>query len=277
MRVLLFCLLLAVSALHLCAQDTLHLYRVEPIPVAHAHNDYLHQRPLIDALENGFTSIEVDVYLRKSDRLLVAHWPTGTWFNKRPIEELYLSPLLTILEKNGGRIYPDRTLLLYVDFKNRGAEAYMQLRELLKPLRPYLTRFHNGQVEAGAITVILTGHAPNELVLAQQERWCALDGGLGDLDEPQRSVYHTPVVSAKWQSVFDWNGKRKPMPPKQLARLKTYVRRAAEKGMRLRFYHTPERERLWRTLVENGMTLINTDELQRFNAWWHREGKQNPF
>ncbi len=88
MRALLLCLLLVISALHLCAQDTLHLYRVEPILVAHAQNDYLHDRPLVEALENGFTSIEVDVYLRRSDRLLVAHWPTGTWFKKNPIEEL---------------------------------------------------------------------------------------------------------------------------------------------------------------------------------------------
>ncbi len=188
-----------------------------------------------------------------------------------------MSPLLKILEQNNGRIYPERTLLLFVDFKNRGAEAYIQLREKLKPLRPYLTRFSRGQVEAGAITVILTGYAPDELVLAQQERWCALDGGLGDLDDPESSVYSTPVVSAKWQSVFDWNGKRKPMPPKQLERLKTYVRKAAEKGMRLRFYNNPERERLWRTLVENGVTLINTDELERFNAWWQQEGTQNQF
>jgi hypothetical protein len=29
---------------------------VEPLPRAHAHNDYEHERPLLDALDHGFTS-----------------------------------------------------------------------------------------------------------------------------------------------------------------------------------------------------------------------------
>lgn len=33
-----------------------------PLDRAHAHNDYEHARPLIDALERGFGSVEADVY-----------------------------------------------------------------------------------------------------------------------------------------------------------------------------------------------------------------------
>ena len=42
---------------------------------AHAHNDYLHERPLLDALDHGFMSIEADVYVMPllSDSLYVAH------------------------------------------------------------------------------------------------------------------------------------------------------------------------------------------------------------
>ena len=39
---------------------------------AHAHNDYMHERPLFDALENGFRSVEADVF-SKGDSLYVAH------------------------------------------------------------------------------------------------------------------------------------------------------------------------------------------------------------
>ena len=34
-----------------------------PLAQAHAHNDYEHDRPLLDALEHGFTSVEADVWL----------------------------------------------------------------------------------------------------------------------------------------------------------------------------------------------------------------------
>jgi len=39
---------------------------------AHAHNDYGHNRPLFDALKEGFTSVEADVFLM-NDSLYVAH------------------------------------------------------------------------------------------------------------------------------------------------------------------------------------------------------------
>ena len=32
-------------------------------PAFHAHNDYLHSRPLLDALDQGFDSVEADVFL----------------------------------------------------------------------------------------------------------------------------------------------------------------------------------------------------------------------
>ena len=44
----------------------------QPLAQAHAHNDYEHERPLFDALEHGFTSVEADVWLVDGE-LLVAH------------------------------------------------------------------------------------------------------------------------------------------------------------------------------------------------------------
>ena len=34
-----------------------------PLEKAFAHNDYEHERPLYDALQNGFTNIEADIIL----------------------------------------------------------------------------------------------------------------------------------------------------------------------------------------------------------------------
>src|SRR5688500_5296112 len=43
-----------------------------PLTNAHAHNDYEHPRPLLDALDRGFCSVEADIHLVEG-RLLVAH------------------------------------------------------------------------------------------------------------------------------------------------------------------------------------------------------------
>src|SRR5690242_5509037 len=43
-----------------------------PLTRAHAHNDYEHTRPLLDALDQGFCSVEADVWLIDGE-LRVAH------------------------------------------------------------------------------------------------------------------------------------------------------------------------------------------------------------
>src|SRR6478672_5812077 len=52
--------LLVVAALSGRAQSD--STEVVPLANAHAHNDYEHARPLYDALDQGFTSVEADVY-----------------------------------------------------------------------------------------------------------------------------------------------------------------------------------------------------------------------
>src|SRR5256885_4523438 len=55
---------------------------------AHAHNDYEHPRPLLDALDCGFLSVEADVFL-VNGQLLVAHDREKT-SPQRTLQSLYL-------------------------------------------------------------------------------------------------------------------------------------------------------------------------------------------
>src|SRR5882672_7559979 len=61
------------------------------LPHAHAHNDYEHTRPLLDALERGFCSVEADVWL-VNGQLLVAH-DLKDGKAERTLRALYLDPL----------------------------------------------------------------------------------------------------------------------------------------------------------------------------------------
>src|SRR5438876_12079434 len=87
----------------------------EPTPLihAHAHNDYEHPRPLFDALDCGFCSIEADVYLIDG-QLVVAH-DVDKAVSSRTLEKLYLKPLRDRVQHHGGRVYrggPSVTLLV---------------------------------------------------------------------------------------------------------------------------------------------------------------------
>jgi hypothetical protein len=54
-----------------------------------SHNDHAQKRPLEDALQNGFRSVEADIWLDHGD-LRVAHLPVGFVGTLR---QLYLEPL----------------------------------------------------------------------------------------------------------------------------------------------------------------------------------------
>src|ERR1700753_3540208 len=94
------------------------------LPNAYAHNDYWHKRPLFDALDNGFTYIEADIYERDGS-LIVAHILPGL-NPHRTLESLYLKPLLDHVSQNNGKIYPgyDHPITLMIDIKSGAEKTY---------------------------------------------------------------------------------------------------------------------------------------------------------
>src|SRR6476469_2222716 len=77
--------------------------RTRPLWRAHAHNDYDHPRPLFDALDHRFGSVEADIYL-VDGQLLVAHDPVDL-DPTRTLESLYLDPLAARVGANHGSVY----------------------------------------------------------------------------------------------------------------------------------------------------------------------------
>src|SRR5437870_3378437 len=114
-----------------------------PLIRAHAHNDYEHGRPLFDALERGFCSIEADVWL-VDGQLLVAH-DRHQVKSERTLQTLYLDPLRERVRRNGGRVYANGPeIVLLVDVKSEAEKTYAALREVLKPYSDVLTTYRVG-------------------------------------------------------------------------------------------------------------------------------------
>ena len=97
----------------------------QPVPLlrAHAHNDYEHERPLLEALDRGFSSVEVDIHLVGGE-LLVAH-DLEDVVEGKTIQRLYLDPLRAHVEAHNGAIYPDAPpLILLIDIKSEAEPTY---------------------------------------------------------------------------------------------------------------------------------------------------------
>jgi len=230
----------------------------QPLLQAHAHNDYEHPRPLLDALSHGFTSVEADIYL-VDGKLLVAHDRSGVRPD-RTLEALYLEPLRQWTRRHGGRVYPGGpAVTLLMDIKSEAETTYAALRGVLAKYHDILTRVENGKLHARAVTVVISGNRPQETIAAEATRYAGIDGRLSDLGS-DRPSHLMPLVSDNWRLHFTWNGAGA-MPTAEREKLRSIVARVHERGRRVRFWATPESESLWRELVAAEVDLINTDDL----------------
>ena len=238
----------------------------DPVPQirAHAHNDYEHTRPLQDALDCGFGSVEADIHL-VDGRLLVAH-DRQSVKQDRTLEALYLDPLHKRVMQNGGRVYRDGpSIILLVDVKSEAVPTYTALHELLANYATMLTIFRDGVAIPGAVTVIVSGSRNEEMMAAQKLRYAAMDGRIEDLERPTSKAL-IPLVSDNWQKVFTWRWKGT-MPPDEARKLKALVEQAHAGGRLIRFWNTPDTMESWKLLHDAGVDLINTDQLAGLQAF----------
>ena len=232
-----------------------------PLPRAHAHNDYEHTRPLIDALEFGFCSVEADIWL-VNGQLLVAHDLKDAKAG-RTLQALYLDPLRARVQQNGGKVFrggPPFTLL--VDVKSDATNTYVALRDALRPYAAMLTTFSNDRTATNAVAVIVSGNRARELMAAETNRLAAYDGRLADLDSSD-SPHLVPLISDNWTLHFKWRAQPEqgPLSEPERTRLRHLVDRAHQQGRRLRLWGTPDRPLMWQELFDAGVDLINTDDL----------------
>jgi len=235
-----------------------------PQDQAHAHNDYEHDRPLYDALEHGFTSVEADVWLVDGE-LLVAHDREDVEAGVT-LESLYLDPLTDLVKGNGRSVYPgwDGQFQLLIDIKSEGEATYAAIEEELAEHRTILSRYTHGKTKTGPVAAVISGNRPLETMQSAQQRFGFYDGRASDL-ESGTSADLMPLVSNNWTQLFTWQGIG-PMPEAERARLREYVATAHEQGFRVRFWATPDqagaaRDAVWTELYNAGVDHINTDDL----------------
>ncbi|RTR24704.1 phosphatidylinositol-specific phospholipase C/glycerophosphodiester phosphodiesterase family protein [Deinococcus radiophilus] len=235
-----------------------------PLPRAHAHNDYEHDRPLLDALAQGFTSVESDVFLRGNE-LLVAH-EASQLQPGRTLQTLYLEPLRQIAAQNGGHIYPGgQSLTLYIDVKDEAEATYQAIDRVLAGYSDLLTRYDNGTVTPGAVTVIISGNRVPATMQAQALRYAGMDGRLSDLGGAAPASL-IPIISDNWTKTFSWDGTGE-FPAAEQQKLREIVGQAHANGQRVRFWATPESPALWQALIGAGVDQINTDNLSGLRAY----------
>ena len=153
---------------------------------AHAHNDYEHRRPLFDALEHGFTSIEADVFLVKG-QLLVGHHKDSLDAS-RSLEGMYLAPLRAHVRRRGS----GPQLQLLIDVKSNAESTYAALDPLL---RRYGDVLAGGGTKDKPVAAVISGERDTATMRRSPRRYASVDGRPADILSPGGLV---PLISEDW-------------------------------------------------------------------------------
>jgi hypothetical protein len=174
---------------------------------------------------------------------------------------LYLDPLRDRIRDHDGSVHGDeQPFTLLIDVKSDAVSTYAKLDEVLAEYAELLTRNLDGQVTVGPIVAIVSGNRAFAAITSDPSRYVGIDGRLGDLgkDTPADLM---PLISDHWGRSFRWRGSGE-MPQEEFAKLKRIVQQAHQQKRRIRFWATPDRLPMWRTLHQAGVDLINTDDLK---------------
>ncbi len=247
-----------------CIQTISVTAQITPIP-GHSHNDYNREKPLIGALELGYRSIEVDIYLHKG-KLRVSHDPFG--LDKKPtLQELYLAPLLIITRTEAAKYALDSLmpLIIMIDFKSDAEDTYAALKPFLEMYKEMLTITGEG-ARKGYVHILISGNKPYESVSKEKSRLVSLDYKFDFCREHPTDTFITRA-SDTYKSYFTWNGKGE-MPWQEKIMLDELVNLAHTEGRQVRFWNMPETPETWKLFLDMGVDWMHVDDIEAFKTFY---------
>tara|TARA_X000000368_G_scaffold365043_1_gene311075 strand:- start:351 stop:737 length:387 start_codon:yes stop_codon:yes gene_type:complete len=128
----------------------------------------MNEFPLLNAIDHGYGSIEVDIFLHENSLFVAHYW----WMRKKDakIDNIYLDQLYDIFKNNNGYIYKKETpLMLLVDIKSKGNDTYRLLENKLIKYNNMLSYVKRDSIFEGAVTIVLSGNKPSVELLEKKK------------------------------------------------------------------------------------------------------------
>lgn len=151
----------------------------------------------------------------------------------------------------------------------------------LDPLRSagYLSAYNDSAgFTSRPVTVIGTGNTPVWLVQAAEPRDAFYDAPIPALDTAFANITAdvSPIASTAFSASFGEVRSGK-LNDTQLDLLRSQVKTAHDKGIMVRYWDQPNwpigtRNAVWRTLWDEGVDLLNVDDLKGVAEFWEGSG-----
>jgi alkaline phosphatase len=219
----------------------------------HSHNDYEQATPFWLAWGQQFGSIEADIFWLNG-QMLVGH-NLEEIKNGRTLEEYYLKPLLSCLQKNNGHPYADTTreLQMLIDVKTDSIATLNALIGLLKKYPPL--------VNTPSIHWVISGRRPIPSLYTSYPSFIEFDGILRD-EYSTEALSRIVMMSDDLHHYTHWNGLTN-IPAADLPALQQVISRAHALKKPVRLWDAPDFPNAWTQLMQLQVDFINTDHIHQ--------------
>ncbi|PZR29835.1 MAG: alkaline phosphatase [Citrobacter freundii] len=219
---------------------------------AHSHNDYEKEKPFWAAWEEGFGSIEADIFL-VNDRIVVAH-DSSQLKRNWSLDSLYLKPLVKCIEDNKGYVYKDKkkTLQLLIDLKT---PADPLLSKLISQINQYPSLLNSPSLK-----VVITGSRPAPELYASFPAWIYFDGDLS-VNYTGEQLKRIEMLSDNFAHYSTWKGAGR-IPATELETVQAAIKKAHAANKKVRFWNAPDSVNSWTSFISLGVDYINTDKIK---------------
>ncbi len=225
---------------------------------AHSHNDYEQTNPLYEAYDNGFGSIEADIFLQDG-RLLVGH-NLSELKNDRTLENLYLTPLQSAIKNNHGYPYSDKKkqLQLMIDIKT---SAVATLDTLIQVLQHYPSI-----INSQSMIITISGNRPMPETFSDYPSFIHFDGVLSE-EYSNNALKKIVMLSDDFKNYSLWNGNDS-LTQQDRQKLVDLINKAHRLKKKVRFWDAPDNINAWKTLMNLHVDYINTDHIQQLSDFF---------
>ena len=211
----------------------------------HSHNDYLQNVPFWNAFSSGATILEADVWLKKG-ALYVAHTENEIIENNT-LQNLYIDPLQQVVKN---KLMGTSPLILMIDIKS---DAEKTLKKVISVLAKYpqLTTHKN-------IQFIISGNRPKQNTYSNYPDFISFDHQELSNTLDSKDWEKVAMVSTSFKKYSEWNGKGR-LTHTDYDKVTAAIKKAKELKKPFRFWATPDSKTAWKTFVNLGVDVINTD------------------
>lgn len=224
---------------------------------AHSHNDYRNPKPFWTAYQNGFGSIEADIFLYQGE-LIVAH-DTQELKLHRTLEAYYIQPVLSCIRKNNGSVYTDssRQLQLLIDIK---ADSVNTLNTLIGLIEKY-----PALMKTRSLQWVISGNRPAQDQFTSYPGYIWFDGELRN-EYSRDALSRIAMLSDNFAFYSGWNGIGD-IPRQEKEILQSAILKARRSSKPVRFWNTPDNELAWKQFMGLQVDFINTDHITSLAAY----------